>query len=134
MAMECYFQENPIKSLNLEINFELKQLRHSISSTSNNSYVKCKKKLTIEEQNEQNQYIGVKSLFHSIRIIKLGIEIAKKITIEKDNVLDFNSNNLFKEILEFSKNVNYKWENLHEKYKPIFNKYSTEFKKLAPKN
>ena len=133
MAMECYFQENPVKKIDLNIDFKLKQLRHSISSTSSNSYVKSKKKLTIEENNEINKYIGVKSLFHSIRIIQLGIGISKTITKEKEHIFNFDSNVLFNEILEFSENINYKWDFIHKKYKPIFNKYSTEFKKLAPK-
>lgn len=74
-ALECYFAPDEFKILDtVDFKFDLiiPRLRHNFSHTSSNSWVKCKKKLY------QNEYhIGVKSLFHSLRIPLFGQQIAK---------------------------------------------------------
>src|SRR5437764_9853414 len=69
--LECIFQHEHdpyVKHFRLD----KEKLRRSISAISSNSFVKCKKKLA-----EDDVYIGLKSLFHSLRILMFGIQIAK---------------------------------------------------------
>lgn len=116
--MECIFQFDDDPYLK---HFELdtEKLRRAISSVSSNSYVKCKKKLR-----EGDTYIGKKSLFHSIRILDFGIQIA---TYGK--IRDYSSaNNIYDYIMRLSND----WEELHHIFKPMHNDMKSIFKKLAP--
>jgi hypothetical protein len=100
----------------------LPTLRKSISSIVNNSWVKCKKKLTVEENQE---YIGKKSLFHSFRILDFGIQIARH-----GRIIDFmSSSELFAEIVNGPDD----WEYYKDKYKKPHNALMSEFRSLAPK-
>ena len=128
MAMEVFYtmtQKEAIKSFDIEFDINLSTLRKSISSTSSNSFVKFKKKLTLEGE---NKYIGIKSLFHSIRIAQLGYSIA----IKSRDVL-YTDTYLWNRIKNDALEFNYSWEKLHEKYKPMLNEAMTEFRKSAPK-
>lgn len=75
----------------------------------------------------EDTYIGFKSLFHSLRIINFGIQLCK------NNEIDFESQKeLWNEIYEeyiYKKD----WEYLKNKYKPIYNSLMSEFRLLAPK-
>lgn len=98
---------------------DLNKLRHSISHVNSNSWVKCKKKM---EQDEN--YIGLKSLFHSLRIPMFAIQI-----IKYGKIIDYTvANEMWADISIFTN-----WEDLKEKYQPINNKIMSEFKSLAPK-
>lgn len=124
MALECYYQQYPIMKCQVEFQMSLPLLRKSISSVVNNSWVKARKKIEIVEE---DSYIGIKSLFHALRIISFGISIAKenKIYYSKAPVsLDL--------ILHVYNQGSY--ELLNTTYKPIFNKLMTEFRIVAPKN
>lgn len=123
--LELYFLPDDFKIENKKFFFELNLslLRKNISSTSNNSWVKCKKKLTVEEN---QYYIGIKSLFHSFRILDLGIQIAKNKTI------DFSSKNYIWFSLLHHKNK-LLWEDIYNEYKQDYNLLASEFKKIAPK-
>jgi hypothetical protein len=142
MALECYFQNNAIKKYTLENNFDfnLINLRKSISSISSNSYVKAKKKLSLTEDIEHNRYIALKSLFHSLRITDLGIDLALSIIDYKANpnrplvINDFTSHGVsFSSIERQFIECQYDWEVIHKLYKPVLNGYASEFRKLAPK-
>jgi predicted nucleotidyltransferase len=82
-ALECYFLPGEFVLKNEKIyNFklDLQKLRHALSAKSSNSFVKSKKKLTVEidkgvEKNPED--VGKKSLFHAFRIIDFGMQIAK---------------------------------------------------------
>lgn len=116
--MECIFQSEDDPYVKY---FELNksQLRRAIRSVSSNSYVKCKKKLA-----QGDDYIGKKSLFHSLRILNFGIQIALY-----GKIVDYASANVFhKMIFEMSND----WVELDYKFKPIYNSMSSVFKKLAP--
>jgi predicted nucleotidyltransferase len=93
--------------------------RHNISHTVSNSWVKAKKKL---EQGDY--YIGVKSIFHSLRLADFGTQFAttKKITYSSMNVVwtDIASRE-------------WTWEELKEKYQPLRNLLLTEFRKHTEK-
>lgn len=122
--LECIYAPEWAK-LKEDINYTLKvdnkKIRHAISHISSNSWVKCKKKLNVA-----NEYkIGVKSLFHSIRIPMFGTQIMKY-----GEIKDFTcANNIWYEI----RNKRWTWEELNKKFKPLYNKQLTEFRKYAPK-
>jgi hypothetical protein len=115
-------------SRNYTFKLDLSKLRHSLCAKSSNSWVKAKKKLTIEikkgvEENPED--VGKKSLFHAFRIIEFGKQIAKN---GKINDYGF-CNELFKEIIYSYSD----WNNLFEDYKKKYNNLLTEFRVLAPK-
>jgi predicted nucleotidyltransferase len=127
-SLETYFYKDKIINTFDDIkNFRviLFQLRKSISSIVNNSWVKAKKKVLLEDE---DNYIGFKSLFHSFRILLFGIQLAKT-----NSIYDFTEGNKYWiEIMEMVKNgISIEEILLH--FKPIHNQLQTEFRKLAPK-
>jgi len=132
-ALECHFLDHkwmlfdsnhPLNKKNIEFQFQLNlpKLRQSLSAKSSNSWVKAKKKLIVEKDLDLN--IGRKSLFHSIRIINYGIQIARY-----GKIIDYTScNSLYKDIME-----QYSWPEMVLSYKKIYNNILTEFRQLAPK-
>lgn len=130
-AMESVLQgiKDPYRKY---FNLDLSKLRKEISEKSSNSWVKCKKKLIVEH----DYRIGLKSLFHSFRIIDFGIQIAKDGCINEYRSVRMQS--LFNEIMQFYMYLNEhsaqeEWERISAKYKPLHNEMMTEFRKLAPK-
>lgn len=123
-ALECFYLKDVVKeSIKFDFKLDLRKLRKSISSKASNSYVKAKKKLTLEK--DYNEYIGKKSLFHSLRILSFGIQISKF-----NNIEDYSSMNyLYNDIVNSLDD----WNTLNSKYKKIYNSLSTEFRLLAPK-
>lgn len=127
------FFKQPVPN-NYEVNIDNWKLRQSISELINNSWAKCHKKLTVEE--DYNLYIGQKSLFHVLRIINYGTQIAKtgKIhdyTCSEFKIADYdNLKALYDEIMNAETPT---WEYYKEKYQPLRNALLTEFKKYCPK-
>jgi predicted nucleotidyltransferase len=130
-ALECFFLSDNFIFKNekkYDFKLDLQKLRHALSAKSSNSFVKSKKKLTVEiekglEKNPED--VGKKSLFHAFRIIDFGIQIAKF-----GKINDYSScNNLFKEIMYSYSD----WNTLFENYKQKYNNICTDFRKLAPK-
>ena len=131
-AMECFFLREDWKheSIKFDFNLNLDQLRRSISAVSSNSWVKCKKKMS-----QGDDYVGKKSLFHSLRIADFGIQIAKEGKIVSytkpytellsDKYETFSS--LLGEIMFMST-----WEELKSQYQEIANNLRTEFRIVAP--
>jgi len=103
---------------------DVEKLRVSVSAKSSNSLVKAKKKITLYDDRE-SKYIGLKSFFHSLRMIRFAIQVARF-----GKIVDFGEcNELYDQML----NEPLDWEYLVEKYKPIHKAWSTEFRTLAPK-
>lgn len=121
-ALECYFLPKELTrevfSLHWELNLE--QLRISCSQKASNSWVKAKKKLTVEKE----PYIAQKSLFHSLRILAFAIEIS-----QSGELTNFDSNSLWKEVSALPLN----WDLWNRTFKPRYNFLKSEFKKNAPK-
>lgn len=116
-VLECIFS----KENNYEFKLDLERLRRSISAVASNSFVKCKKKLMLGP--DFNPYVGKKSLFHSVRILGEGIQIAKY-----GKIVDFGaSNHYLQEIMAIDS-----WEELRARFEPIVKELRREFKKLAP--
>lgn len=121
-ALEVYFN-NKDNMKDFIFKLDKSKLRKEISSVSNNSWVKCKKKLLVEEN---EYYIGIKSLFHSFRIIDFGIQIAKN-----KEIIDYSSTNWLWE--ELSNKYDLTWNYLSDKYKPLLNQNMSKFRSVAPK-
>lgn len=120
-AVECLFAPKWAQLKPYPIEFKLNHIlfRQSISHTVSNSWVKCKKKL---EQGDY--YIGIKSLFHSLRIASFGIQLAAE-----GNIV-FSSMNFAWDDLN---NRKWTWEELKEKYQPIRNNLMSVFRKFCEK-
>lgn len=126
-AMECYFL--PTETLLLQkkkFNFTLHidKLRSSVSEKASHSFVKAKKKFEVEK--DRDIYIAKKSLFHSLRIIDFGIQIAAN-----NKIINYSSlKNLWEDIYT---DPNETWDPYKEKYQSVYNSMMTQFRKLAPK-
>jgi len=125
MALEAYFNPNPIKKFETDFELNLVKLRHQISSVVSNSWVKAKKKVSLENE---DSWVGWKSLFHSLRILEFGNQIAKN-----GKITDYTCMvPLWVEIISFvqqDKDI----KEIMDFYKPKYNANRTEFRKLAPK-
>lgn len=133
-ALECFFLDqslvifdnmHPLNKVrhHFTFNLHLPTLRKSLAAKSSNSWVKAKKKLTVEKDYDLN--LGRKSLFHSFRIIDFGIQIATH-----NKIVDYGScNALFNEIMNC-----YTWDQMFETYKEKYNAICSEFRIVAPKD
>jgi len=123
--LECIYAPSWAK-LKEEITFSdfrvnQNRLRHSISRTSSNSWVKCRKKIEVEGE----YYIGVKSLFHSIRIPMFGKQIA-----ERGKITDFACAN---SVWDRIKKQHWSWKELDIEFRPLLNKVMSDFRHTSPK-
>lgn len=125
MALEVYFNPMPIIKFETDFVLDKIKLRHNISSIVSNSWVKAKKKVLLE--NEDN-WIGYKSLFHSMRILDFGLQMARNGKISYFNCMSF----VWDEIREKVDN-NETIGDIMKYYKPMHNKKLTKFRELAPK-
>lgn len=123
--LEFFFTDKKqlkIKVSEKDINWN--NLRSSISERSSHSFVKAKKKFK-----DQEFYIGKKSLFHSLRILKFGIQLA---THKK--IVDFSgANELLIPILSHPQDSE-SLDSLLAQHKLIYNELHSQFKLLSPKN
>lgn len=108
-------------------------LRKSISQKSSNSYVKAKKKILVDE--DFNLLTSLKSLWHSIRIVDFGTQIAKYGFIKDYESVNHYYDEINEDYLKFDSFESREkfWQFIHNKYKPIFNNFLKEFRKFAPK-
>jgi hypothetical protein len=123
-ALECYFAPDEFKLLEtIKFDFKLSipSLRHSFSHVSSNSWVKCKKKLA-----QDDYYVGVKSLFHSMRIPMFGIQIAKF-----GKIVDFGCANKINDEI-FSRN-DWTWDELDSKFRNLKNNILSDFRNSTHK-
>lgn len=132
-ALECYFLPNHFKikeTLNgFKFNLDKAKLRVSISTVTNGAWVKGKKKLTVMA--DYDKYLAIKSLFHSIRILGIGIQIATH-----GRIIDYSEYNWFlKDLLKLGEQYEHHelWDVIDSKYRSFYNKLNTEFKILCPK-
>ena len=124
-VLECLLltQEHILKK-ELEFSWQLdrSKLRESLSAKASNSFVKAKKKFEVEQQ----PYIAKKSLWHSLRILKFGIQIAVH-----GRIIDFSeANDLWKAIVD---NPSVVWEDYKQEYQSLYNNLKTQFRLVAPK-
>lgn len=118
-ALECIFQ-NPSDPYRKYFKLDKEKLRRSISAVSSNSFVKCKKKLA-----QGDIYIGKKSLFHSLRILGFGIQIALT-----GRIVNYSAYNHFLyRIIDMNTDDWLPYQNI---FQPIFNKMKSNFRVFAP--
>lgn len=128
----CYVYDKTVQDIFDNFELDILKLRSSISQISSNSYVKAKKKVVLEK--DFDLQVGLKSLWHSFRMVQFGIDIC---TIKSINFNGFND--LYDEIIEDFKSFNdYQepsdfWKSIHKKYKPKHNEIMSMFRKVAPK-
>lgn len=107
--------------------------RRPFSRKSANSYIKCKKKLCVEK----DLITGLKSMFHSLRILTFAIQILKF-----GHIKDFSqANEYFHDIVTRNMETDISegdageklWNELDDKYNVIKKNLEKEFHMLAPK-
>jgi len=124
-ALECIWLRPEFilkETQKYKFKLDLAKLRHSISAKSSNSWVKAKKKLTVDK--DYNDSVGKKSLWHSIRIVMFGTQIAKCGEIKSYDCFNYEYNNILH---------CYDWTEMFENYKQFYNQGLTAFRALAPK-
>jgi predicted nucleotidyltransferase len=122
--LECIFAPDWAKlkeTIKYDFKLNLTKLRHSISHVSSNSWVKSKKKLL-----QDDYHIGVKSLFHSLRIPMFGTQIATS-----GGITDFSCANF---IWNKIKTKRWTWNELDVEFRELRNQIQTEFRKVADKS
>ncbi len=131
--LECHFlppgvvikQRNP-----WTFTLDKQKLRKSISTISSNSWVKGKKKLIVT--GDYDLRAGLKSIYHSLRILDYGIQICQHGEIVYWDRMNF----ILKDIKKLSEQYSRVelWEKIDNKYRKTFNTLSSTFKTLAPKD
>jgi len=119
--IECILSPFILKEeVKIPLQIKIPGLRHAISHTCSNSWVKSKKKL---EQGDY--YIGIKSLFHSLRIAMFGIQL-----IEHGKIVDWKCANYIWDKLQSKQ---WTWEELNEEFRAERNKIMTDFRQITEK-
>lgn len=105
-----------------------KTVRHSISQKCSNSFVKAKKKLTVEK--DYDRYSSMKSLYHSIRMAVFAYQYGKNGIISPESCKE-----LYKEIAsDYENNSDVELlELINTKYKKIYNEKMRLFRLFYPK-
>jgi hypothetical protein len=124
--LECIFAPSWTKlqeNITYNLYIEFPKLRHAISHVSSNSWVKAKKK--ISQNNDDDYYIGVKSLFHSLRIPMFATQVATKGTIYDFEV----ANPIWKKLIS----KEWTWNELDSEFRELRNSILTDFRKVCEK-
>lgn len=122
--LECLFAPDWAKlkeDLKFDFKLNIPKIRHATSHVSSNSWVKCKKKLQIA--NEYN--IGVKSLFHAIRIPMFSTQI-----VNFGEIRDFQCANW---VWNKIKEKEWNWEDLDKEFRELHNSTLSDFRKVTTK-
>jgi predicted nucleotidyltransferase len=137
--IECYFAPSWAKlqeRIKFDFTLDIKKLRHATSHVSSNSWVKSKKKLEIGDY-----HIGIKSLFHSLRIPMFSTQLINT------GHIDFTSANfIWNKLNRVDKNwchysdlpsansyKSWNWEELDLEFRELRNNILTEFRKVTEK-
>lgn len=121
-TLEGYFHPDGQVKTRFKFKLNLGSLRNELSAKASHSFVKAKKKIEVEK----DFFIGWKSLFHSLRILNFGKQIA-----DHGEIRDFGAANQF--WFDILNDPHYDWAYFKAKYQPIYNDLATEFRKVAPK-
>jgi len=134
-ALECIFAPAMFKIKEHYPYFKIDEidkakLRVAISTIASNSWVKAKKKLTVS--GDYSVELGIKSAFHSLRILDFGIQIASSGRIQNYGSMNW----VMKDLKNLVNNYQHEelWNKIDKKFRTEYNSKSSEFKKLAPKD
>jgi len=118
----CLPQKHIVKQTKVfPVKFETSKIRSQFSAKASNSWVKCKKKLTVKEDFAPR--VGKKSLWHSLRILMFGIQLLQFGRIERYTCANGYHNDIVNSETD-------DWNYFHEKYKPVYNKLKSDFRNL----
>lgn len=124
-ALECLYLPDEMvlkNSADYNVTIDSQMLRRAVSAKASNSFVKAKKKFTVEN----DIYTGKKSLFHALRIPMFGEQLAKH-----GKIVDYTvANHYWNQIRGCGIDD---WNYFKKKYQPIFNNIMSSFRKVAPK-
>jgi hypothetical protein len=138
--LECIWAPDWAKlkeTIKYDFKLDLPKLRHAISHVSSNSWVKAKKKLE-----QDDYYIGVKSLFHSLRIPMFGTQIATSGRITDFSCANFIWNKLnrvdenwcnYSDLPSANSYKEFTFEELDSEFRELRNNILTDFRKVAEK-
>ena len=132
--LECIFAPEWARlkeTIKFDFKLDISKLRHATSHISSNSWVKCKKKLTVADE----YYTGIKSLYHSIRIPMFARQIA-----ESGKIYDYSCANWIWDRLTFMdkpiylrSKLKWTWDELDNEFRTVHNNVMSEFRKLTTK-
>jgi predicted nucleotidyltransferase len=122
-VLECFFlpDKSKIELYNFQFNLNKAKLRESFSAKSSNSWVKAKKKIDLH----QEYRVGMKSLFHSLRILNFGIQIAQAGRIVAYNGANRYWNKMVEQDFK-------KWQPYKDYWQGEYNRLKSEFRKICP--
>lgn len=124
-ALECFFSTPLLTAGSCpEFRFELdlSKLRRSFSAKASNSWVKAKKKIDVHKEYR----LGRKSLFHALRILDFGIQIA-----DEGRISNYSS---FNHAWDLIKDQNFEtWKEYKDAWQGVYNSLRSSFRILAPK-
>lgn len=121
--LECIFAPKWAKlqeNIHYNLDIDFPKLRHSTSHVGSNSWVKAKKKIFQDEY-----HIGIKSLYHSLRIPLFATQIATT-----GSIYDFQVANYIWDKL-ISKD--WTWEELDLEFRELRNTILSDFRKVCEK-
>lgn len=122
-TIECFFTPQKFRILEtIKIDWEpnITSLRHSFSHISSNSWVKSKKKILQDEY-----YIGIKSLFHSLRIPMFGTQIATH-----GKIYDFSkANYIYYKLIS----KRWTWDEIDYEFRDLKNTIISNFRSVTTK-
>lgn len=124
-ALECLFlpKDKVLKESNpWDFTLNLRVLRETFSQKASHSFVKAKKKIDVEKDIKR----GKKSLFHSLRIITFGIQIATH-----GKIVNYQEANPY--WWDIWTNPSTDWLDYQKAFRPIYNGLSTKFREVCPK-
>ena len=109
----------------IDITIDKNKIRKNFSAVASNSWVKCKKKLTVKEDFAPR--IGKKSLWHALRLLDFGTQI-----MCFDKIVNYSSMNfIYNDIVENEYND---WEIYKNKFQKFYNALKTNFRLSEDKN
>lgn len=136
IALECLFLNSVSLSSEFKKLFVLDRntLRESISTLTSHSWIKGKKKLIVS--GDYDKKAGLKSIFHSIRILDYAIQFLNTYDGINANINKENMNWLWFELKSLGEKYDHDelWNVIDSRYRELYNKTKSIFKSLAPKS
>lgn len=130
--LECFFLADKYKlkeTVDFYLYLDKGKLRTAISTITSTSWVKGKKKLIV--MGDYDKWLAIKSVFHSLRILDFGIQIAQHSKIINYSSMNYVLEDLIKLSNEFDKVE--LWEKIETKYKKVYLEKGSIFKAACPK-
>ena len=126
--LECVYL-CPDLSFKPAFKLDVAKLRESISTISSHSWVKGKKKLIVS--GDYDKKAGLKSIFHSLRILDFGIQLATN-----NSIIPNSMNWLWEELKLLGEKYDYDelWNIIDSRYRETYHNIRSDFKKVAPKD